>query len=1225
MERNIVKRVLPFLFIFGLMLLNPAKVHAVAPSVSNPTATAIDLGGGNMDKSTTQLGATVNPQGLSTSGFFLWGDKDPGSDCKVLPNYTRLRSGFNSGSSGVSFQTTTSATDATNPAPSGFTPGRKYWFCAVAFNSAGITYSAPTFFIQAGSACTASNGSQNTSTTGTDFSIDTTTCSFASPIDGADKGTGDVNTSVLRIAKNKALNVDPGQTVAYGVIFFAGASIVKAPGGSIVRGSVWIQDGDHDGAPDYADNVDPTKIASPGAIVVNKTQPTGYIRKSSTTQDRTVSGNSVPAGTIDCAPGDFTRWQLLQGVQDFDGDGVPGNPYVQSTCAGNALPSGYAASVTTADCNDGNANIYQNVGNLVQDTDTDGYKTAPAAATQCVGAATANYNSSGRTYYKDSGGINSTWLDAGATLNGGSTDCNDSVSYVYTNQTVATDADHDGYGTTTASSQCAGALSANYLGTGRSYYTDINNHNYYVASASMLGNSDCDDNLATGGSKWQNGWTDADGDNYATDAIGSPTCLGSTTTGYTLSPVGYTDCAPSFSGLNTTCAPAVTTTAVSSVGSNSATFNGTATAATWTGTGNFKYDRWPFTSCASLASSSATTVLTTSPTSNPSTTLTNTPADLIGNTSWYYCATATNNWNGSTTTTDADGNKQSFLTKPGVATAVNPVPASATSMTVSWTNPPGSAVSYNVKWCTGASCVPGVSGTQFNTSTNVSSPATITGLTGSGQTYYFIVSAINATGSTDTGSIPQILGTAPSVFTSVPTASAAASVIFNSTVNPNYLTTHVDYRWGTSNVACGSLPNVQAGPTGLTGSSPLSGATTQATLNTGLTSNTVYYFCATATNGVATTSAGVIPFTTAPATVGAPTASYVIAGNYNSVSWSAISAGGSAGSITYKVYYCNDGSNTCTPNSLYTTTASTSTTPGATCSQYNRYAITSHSSTGIDGVLSGITTSNGGMLGGSTTCYSDSDGDGQGAAAYGSGTYCGGCPSAYVTNNNDCNGGSGYVYQTITAATDADHDGYIVGSGTSGGICAGGTSSINGRTYYNDTSNAYSYITGSWTGTSDCYDVNNAGGQAAHSGQTSWYTTNRGDGSFDYDCNGSTINSYNSSTVPVYFNAVTGSLLYDNWVSSCSGSCPDGYTGYYCCSWSCAVTGYSGVTSTGYNCGQSYSANNGAAASGGWLNSSSCTNNSGSGCAFGNSGPSYYTCYSGYAYNINISGTLSCH
>ena len=63
-------------------------------------------------------------------------------------------------------------------------------------------------------------------------------------------------------------------------------------------------------------------------------------------------------------------------------------------------------------------------------------------------------------------------------------DCNAADADVYANQTVATDSDQDGYGTSAATSQCAGGSTT--VG-GRTYYKNSAGSYAFIASASMLG------------------------------------------------------------------------------------------------------------------------------------------------------------------------------------------------------------------------------------------------------------------------------------------------------------------------------------------------------------------------------------------------------------------------------------------------------------------------------------------------------------------------------------------------------------------------------------------------------------------------------------------------------------------------------------------------------------------------------------------------------------------
>jgi hypothetical protein len=80
----------------------------------------------------------------------------------------------------------------------------------------------------------------------------------------------------------------------------------------------------------------------------------------------------------------------------------------------------------------------------------------------------------------------------------------------------------------------------------------------------------------------------------------------------------------------------------------------------------------------------------------------------------------------------------------------------------------------------------------------------------------------------------------------------------------------------------------------------------------------------------------------------------------------------------------------------------------------------------------------------------------------------------------DCNDNDATKWQNLTGYVDGDGDGY--GAGSSVQACSGSTLAAG----YADNAD-------------DCYDNN---GQA-FPGQSSYFTSNRGDGSFDYDCNGS--------------------------------------------------------------------------------------------------------------------------
>ena len=113
---------------------------------------------------------------------------------------------------------------------------------------------------------------------------------------------------------------------------------------------------------------------------------------------------------------------------------------------------------------------------------------------------------------------------------------------------------------------------------------------------------------------------------------------------------------------------------------------------------------------------------------------------------------------------------------------------------------------------------------------------------------------MNASGSSTDSAVGQ--GTtsscvsAPSITAQGVNTITGTSVNFTSSVNGNGAATTITYRYGTSNVACSSLPSTIAGTnSGFTGSvsdSKASGAI--------FTANTTYYYCVTANNSQGTTN-----------------------------------------------------------------------------------------------------------------------------------------------------------------------------------------------------------------------------------------------------------------------------------------------------------------------------------------------------------------------------------
>jgi len=138
----------------------------------------------------------------------------------------------------------------------------------------------------------------------------------------------------------------------------------------------------------------------------------------------------------------------------------------------------------------------------------------------------------------------------------------------------------------------------------------------------------------------------------------------------------------------------------------------------------------------------------------------------------------------------------------------------------------------------------------------------------------------------------------------------------------------------------------------------------------------------------------------------------------------------------------------------------------------------------------GCTTASQCCTGNCTTFYQDSDSDGYGNASLPT-TRCGTTYSGYVTNNTDCDDTTNTRWATRTCYYDRDADTY--GTTSSSSMCKGASCAApSDANYYNSSVNT------------DCYDADpsTTNAELAHPGQTTCYTTNRGDGSFDYDCSG---------------------------------------------------------------------------------------------------------------------------
>lgn len=163
----------------------------------------------------------------------------------------------------------------------------------------------------------------------------------------------------------------------------------------------------------------------------------------------------------------------------------------------------------------------------------------------------------------------------------------------------------------------------------------------------------------------------------------------------------------------------------------------------------------------------------------------------------------------------------------------------------------------------------------------------------------------------------------------------------------------------------------------------------------------------------------------------------------------------------------------------------------------------------------------------------------------------------------DCNNNDATKWQNLIGYPDADGDGYY--STLPATVCTGATLPA-----------GYNASVGN-----DCYD-SGTNAASVHPGQTGWFTSPRGDGSWDYNCDGSTSYEYPANT---YSTSVIG----NNNACGCSQSGTNGVMNYNCGTTSNYTGCWEGNGQGGSNwCNQG---------NGGWCdttmghsNCSSCTN-----------------------------------
>jgi Putative metal-binding motif len=173
--------------------------------------------------------------------------------------------------------------------------------------------------------------------------------------------------------------------------------------------------------------------------------------------------------------------------------------------------------------------------------------------------------------------------------------------------------------------------------------------------------------------------------------------------------------------------------------------------------------------------------------------------------------------------------------------------------------------------------------------------------------------------------------------------------------------------------------------------------------------------------------------------------------------------------------------------------------------------------------------------------YADMDRDGFGSSALT--TVACAAPAGYVANAGDCDDAqSGNHPGNVESCDGADND----CDGTADEENAAGCSTFHydydGDGYGTSVSKCLCASAGYYTANNDddCYDFSSI----AHPGQTGWFTMSRGDGSYDYDCDGSTTPQFTTmgscSAWPMCDTTVGWSGIAPScgtsgtWVSSCS-------------------------------------------------------------------------------------------
>jgi MYXO-CTERM domain-containing protein len=375
--------------------------------------------------------------------------------------------------------------------------------------------------------------------------------------------------------------------------------------------------------------------------------------------------------------------------------------------------------------------------------------------------------------------------------------------------------------------------------------------------------------------------------------------------------------------------PVVSTQAPTSVGSSTATLQGTANPGASSSSGWFRYSTTNPGSCDDLFGTRA-------PTSGGSALGSGTSAvaysyavtGLLPGTTYYGCAIASNAYGTSF------GSVVSFTTSP-IAPAVTT--NSATLVTGSTAQLNGSANpggDVTTGWFRYSTTSPGTCNDTFGSR----APATGGTLLGSGNTavayslgitglspattYYFCAIAQNSVGTSFGSVLSFTTPSQPTVSTSAASSITSTTAYLNGSANPQGSSTTGYFRYSLTNPgACNDTFGSRAPTSG--GSALGSGTSVQAYQQyvTGLSAGTLYYFCAIAANAEGTGFGAVLTFTTASAPTVVTSAATLVTASSATLNGSANPNGASAtGWFRYAASdpgSCNDTFGTRLPSSSY--------------------------------------------------------------------------------------------------------------------------------------------------------------------------------------------------------------------------------------------------------------------------------------------------------------------